>query len=237
MYNRLMTEEIPKIEKATVGKQTFFQRIFKVKHFLVMVGVVFIVLAILARNIPYFPFDLIVTRAIQQISIPGFGAAMLLLTNLGNLIPASLSLIAISGVLLVLKKKVAVSTTLFSSLGLSMLGVLLKAIVARPRPDSVLIHQLGQFIKPDNFPSGHVLWYMGLYGFLLVFVFTEFKKSQIRGVLLTILTVLLIGIGFSRIYVGAHWFSDVLGSYLLGFVWLYFMTQLYKKYAKKSPRN
>lgn len=124
-----------------------------------------------------------------------------------------------------------------SSVGASSLGVLFKTIVARPRPDSLLIHQLGLFVNPDSFPSGHVLFFMGLYGFLFVFIFTQFKKSLFRGVLLATLLLLLISIGFSRIYVGAHWFSDVLGSYLIGFVWLYFITYLYNKYDKKNHKS
>lgn len=232
-----MTEDVPKIEKATVGKRTFFQRVFVVKHFLVIVGTAFIVLAILSRNIPYFQFDLAITRAIQSINIYGFNTVMLQLTNIGNTVQAGVAVIIISGLLFALNKKIAAFTTAASSLGLSGIGTIVKIIIARPRPDSLLIHQLGHFVKPDSFPSGHVLQFMGLYGFLLVFVYTKFKLSHIRRLVLIVLVFLLVGIGVSRIYVGAHWFSDVLGSYLMGFVWLYYVTILYNKYEKKDPKK
>lgn len=229
--------KVPSIEKATVGKQTFFQRIFKIEHFLIISGGAFIVLAFLSRNIPYFQFDLIITKAIQGVTVPGFNFLMVQLTNLGNPIMASISVIIVGLILFMLKKKTAAIISIISTIGLSAIGIFFKDIVARPRPASSLVNQLVHFVKPDSFPSGHVLQFMGLYGFVFVFIFTTIKMSRARTVLLILLLLLIVGIGFSRIYVGAHWFSDVLGSYLIGTVWLYFMTLLYNKYEKKGSKN
>ncbi len=237
VYNQTMETEVSKVDSKSVGKRTFVQRIFQVEYFLIVAMAVFIVLAILSRNIPYFQFDLTITRAIQRIDFPVFNVLMLQLTNLGNTGVASLVTLMVVGALMVLKKRTAALITVISTLGLSGIGNVIKIIVARPRPASSLINQLGTFVKPDSFPSGHVLQFMGLYGFLFVFIFTVLKKSTLRTVVLIILLFLLVGIGISRIDVGAHWFSDVLGSYLLGFIWLYFMTYLYNKYEKKSPKK
>jgi len=160
-----MPEEIAKVENATVGKRTFIQRVFRIRHFLVIAGSAFIVLAVLARNIPYFQFDLSITRIIQSVSLPGFDILMVQLTNLGNTIPAGLIISALAGLLFALNKKIAALTTVVSSLGLSGLGLVIKYLVARPRPNSLLIHQLGHFVRPDSFPSGHVLQFMGCMAF------------------------------------------------------------------------
>lgn len=232
-----MVEEASKVDSKSVGKRTFVQRIFQVEYFLIVAMSVFIVLAILSRNIPYFQFDLTITRAIQQMDFPAFNFLMVQLTNLGNTVEAIMATLMVVGTLTLLKKRTAAFITVISALGLSGIGSLIKSIVARPRPPSSLINQLGAFVKPDSFPSGHVLQFMGLYGFLFVLIFTVLKKSRLRTTLLIILLFLLVGIGISRIDVGAHWFSDVLGSYLLGFIWLYFMTYFYNKYEKKSPKK
>ncbi|HSX39883.1 MAG TPA: phosphatase PAP2 family protein [Candidatus Saccharimonadales bacterium] len=220
------------IEKHTVAKPTFFQRISVVQDFLIILIGVFIVLAFLARNFPYFSFDLVITRSIQQITFPGFDVFMFTLTNLGNPVAAAISILLISFILLLIKRYSAVVVMLISSCGVSLIGLLVKELVARPRPNALLIHQIGIFVKNDSFPSGHVLHFIGLFGFLFIFLFTKFKKSFLRNSLLLILAILLIGIGISRIYIGAHWFSDVLGSYLIGTVWLYVMAVLYNKLEK-----
>jgi undecaprenyl-diphosphatase len=214
MYN----QDVVKIHKQTI--------------FLATVTLMFILLAAISKTTPYFPIDLTVTRAVQQISVPGFTELMKALSYLGNLGPILLTLVLVSMVLLALKKPTAALVTELSYTGLSAFGLLVKILVARPRPDSTLINQLGVFVKADSFPSGHVLQFMSLYGFLFIVVLTSYKKSWLRNITLAVLFLLLVGIGLSRIDVGAHWFSDVLGSYLVGFVWLYFMARLYSKLNK-----
>lgn len=227
-----MAVDTTKLEKEVVTKRTLFQRISIVHYIIVFCIVSFLTLAILTKNFPYFEFDLIITKTLQRINYSLFSDFMMQLTYLGNTEIGILSIAVISGILFVLKNKTAAIFVIISSVGSSLLGLFFKTIVARPRPDSTLIHQIHHFAKSDSFPSGHVLHFMGLFGFLLVYIYIKYKKSQTKYLFLSILLVLLIGIGLSRIYLGAHWFSDVLGSYLLGFIWLYFVFYLYKKYEK-----
>lgn len=196
--------------------------------------VTFLVLAFFAKNYPYFSIDLSITRVIQQINLPGFDSIMRFLTDTGEPIPGTIMVIIICTPLFILKRKKEALLTVFSSVGISLIGWVIKTIVARPRPNSPLIHQLEHFVKPDSFPSGHVLLYLGLYGFLLIAVYAKLKKSLFRNALILILSLLIVLIGFSRIYVGAHWFSDVLGSYLVGTLWLFLMIHLYYKHSKTN---
>jgi undecaprenyl-diphosphatase len=78
-----------------------------------------------------------------------------------------------------------------------------------------------------GFPSGHVVFYTGFFGFLWFLSYTLLKRSRRRTVLLWSLAALVALVGPSRIYLGAHWASDVIGGYLLGSlallgeIWLY----------------
>lgn len=231
---RSMPEIATKVEESTVGKRTFVRRLFRIEYFLLVINFAFIALALLARNYPYFSFDLTITRFIQSITIPGFKSLMLLLSKLGDMPIAAISVLVFALVLMLVRKQIAGGFVLLSSFGVSSLAELLKYLVARPRPSASLINQIGVFVKNDSFPSGHVLFFIGLYGFLYIFIFSQFKERKTRTAALAILIALLVGIGLSRIYVGAHWFSDVMGSYLIGSFWLYLMTYLYKKFEKKS---
>jgi undecaprenyl-diphosphatase len=73
-----------------------------------------------------------------------------------------------------------------------------------------------QTIQQPSFPSGHTLHYTVFYGFLLFVVATNFKRSWPRAALLIIFALLILLVGPSRVYLGEHWPTDVLGGYLIG---------------------
>lgn len=191
--------------------------------------ILFIFLSFLAHSSAYFSFDVWITRAIQTTLMPGLNSIMELISTLGNVVYGSVIVFAFSAILYYFKLKKEIFWLLFSTGGLSAASLLLKKIIARPRPDPGLIVQFNHYSKADSFPSGHVLFYMGLYGFLLFLIITKLKKNTLRKILITVNLSLIALIGISRIYLGAHWFSDTLGSYLLGIFWLYTVIYLYKK--------
>lgn len=119
-----------------------------------------------------------------------------------------------------------------STLGGLFLSIIIKILVGRPRPDPTLIHQIGNFLNADSFPSGHVLGAVSLYGFLLYISFTKLKKSFWRSGIILFSILMMILMGLSRIYLGAHWFSDVLGAYLVGFIWLSIVVLIYHRLNK-----
>ena len=115
---------------------------------------------------------------------------------------------------------------------------IVKLIVHRPRPTTSLVDVVRQ-VSGFSFPSGHVMFYVGLFGFLTFLVFTLLKHSWLRTVLLVLLGVLLVLIGPSRIYLGAHWPSDVLGAYMLGSLVLLAIIRFYRwgktRYLVRQP--
>ena len=82
----------------------------------------------------------------------------------------------------------------------------------------------------------HVLAYISFPGFLAYPAWVEPRNSLVRGLVLAPCLTLLILVGPARIYVGAHWASDVIGAYLLGIVWLSASPRLYDAWlARGAP--
>jgi undecaprenyl-diphosphatase len=94
-------------------------------------------------------------------------------------------------------------------------NLLVKGVIQRPRPTVDLV-DVFQFLDSYSFPSGHVMFYVGFFGFLWFLVYTLLKRSALRTSMLILLGILIALVGMSRIYLGQHWASDVVGAYLLG---------------------
>ena len=195
--------------------------------YLVIAVIVFVVLAVLARTVAYFTFDVTITHAIQRFNAGWFSALMYALSWIGFGPQAYvISLIVLlflyaSG----LKWETVVS---FVSLILSSaLGLGIKVLIDRPRPNADLVNVITQ-LKDYSFPSGHVLYFTTFFGFLIFLTYTLLKHSWLRVTLLMIFGAMVALIGLSRIYEGQHWASDVLGAYLLGSVWLALSILVYR---------
>jgi len=186
------------------------------------------VLAALAYRYAYFSWDLSLARLIQSINIPGFDTLMALTSAPGNGWTAwgLVSVTSITLALMSLRLEGAICLA-SASLG-ALIDRLMKAVVARPRPGEAVVQVLGDF-KHESFPSGHVFFYVSFFGFLFFLAFALLKPRPLRRILLTLLAAPVVLIGLSRIYLGAHWPSDVIGAYLSGGVWLIIMIELYRR--------
>lgn len=220
----------------TVPKRTFIQRFLTFRNIVIFLIVAFAFLTYLSKSYPYFFFDLIITKNIQLINILWFDTLMRSITFLGNYQPGIISLGLTVSLFLILRKYKEALFILISTIGVGIVSETLKAFVARPRPDPELIVQVGKFIRSDSFPSGHVLFYIGFYGFLLFLTYSKLKKSLLRTILTLVLSLLIVLGGLSRIYLGAHWFSDVLGAYLIGSIWIFVVILLYRKLLNASGK-
>lgn len=113
--------------------------------------------------------------------------------------------------------------------GTGFISFLVKRVMRRPRPAhpeiAIAIARLGG----TSFPSGHVLNYMGVYGFLAFLVDTLVRPAVLRRSLVGLLLALLALVGPSRIFLGHHWLTDVSASYLLGTSYLLAMTAVYRR--------
>lgn len=193
----------------------------------------FLALTILVKTNPSLAWDLTITRALQSIQNPIFDSLMKYLTDLGFQPGVIILLVLASIGFYILNQKKEIFFVILSTLGAIEIGVIFKQLVGRPRPDSTLVNQVGQYLNHDSFPSGHVLFFIGFFGYLFYLSFIKMKPGWIRNASLTILASLVFLIGVSRIYLGAHWFSDVLGSYLIGTVWLLVVVHLHHRLKDK----
>lgn len=97
----------------------------------------------------------------------------------------------------------------------SFLNSLMKIIVRRERPDINL-----WLVKENNysFPSGHSMTSFVFYGIICYLIYESKIDKRFKILLICLLTLIIILIGMSRIYLGVHYFSDVIGGFLWGFV-------------------
>lgn len=124
--------------------------------------------------------------------------------------------------------------------GTSGVSFVFKSIMRRPRPggaDHPQIRVIVARLGGSSFPSGHVLNYMGVYGFLSYLVYTWIRPTAVRRVVLSLLLSLVALVGPSRIYLGHHWFTDVTASYLLGTSYLIALTGLYRRLKLRLLRH
>ena len=102
--------------------------------------------------------------------------------------------------------------------GAGALDTLLKHIIRRPRPPyaAALLHD-----SSFSFPSGHAMGSLigyGIFVYLLVTLWPQ--RRRVRLVIYSFASLLILAIGISRLYLGVHYFSDVVGGYAAGCVWL-----------------
>lgn len=133
----------------------------------------------------------------------------------------------IIGILFFLFISKDIKNTKYISLNLiisSLLNHIVKIIVKRPRPiDLALIKEIG-----FSFPSGHSMNGIAYYGFYIYIIIHMNIKKEIKIVLCSISSILIILIGISRIYLGVHYLSDVLAGFSLGLFYLILYIDLIK---------
>ncbi len=186
------------------------------------------VLSFEAHLAPYFPFDLVATRTVQSLHAGWYDSIMRAIGQPGY--PPQVyvfALIIILSLYFTGLRWEAIAQ-LFATVGIGVVGLLIKTLVSRPRPSPDLVHVI---TKLDNgqlsFPAGHVESFVAILGLLWFLAFVRAKSVWVRSLSLVVLGEMIAGIGISRIYTGEHWLSDVIAGYLLGSVWLILTIWLY----------
>lgn len=193
----------PKIDKKIDNKKSYIVAL--------MCAILFIILAVLVMCNKTTIVDKKVYGCITKIFMSDTNTKVLdVITDFGSI----LYIIVISIVLFCLSKNkyVGIAVCLNAVIITSMCSYS-KMIFERQRPSSVnwLIEEGGY-----SFPSGHSLTSMAYYGFLIYLIQKYIKNKYIKNTLTVLLSILIFCIGFSRIYLGVHYFTDVLGGFLLG---------------------
>ena len=99
-----------------------------------------------------------------------------------------------------------------------------------PRPDTItLIEEYG-----FSYPSGHAMVSLAVYGFAIYLISRKMKASMMKKIVIGLLVLFIILVGFSRIYLGVHHFSDIIGGYIISLAYLILYIKLDRKLGVKS---
>ncbi|MEL7001107.1 MAG: phosphatase PAP2 family protein [Bacteroidota bacterium] len=183
----------------------------------------------------WFGFDHYVNTFIHSFRSAELTRLMTLITDLGSLY-AYLIIIPLITAALYLNgrtwnRPLQSAIVLISSF---LLNAVLKWFIHRPRPieDQRLVE--AHFY---SYPSGHAMSATGFYGFLVYLVILYIKNVWLKIIMITILSMLIFGIGISRVYLGVHYPTDVLAGFIAGTFWLLVCIMVFRSvnfYRKNS---
>jgi membrane-associated phospholipid phosphatase len=184
-----------------------------------------VMLSWIAQRTQFFPGDMAITKILQKRKNPLVRKFMLGISEIGFpklSIPLSISFAAIFWALRFRLEAFFILLTSSSHL----LNALVKRLIKRPRPTNELV-TVARVINEPSFPSGHVMHYINFFGLLSYLLATNWRSGRLRNILIAICIALIAFVGPSRVYLGAHWPSDVMAGYLYGGLWFGGIMALY----------
>jgi membrane-associated phospholipid phosphatase len=177
----------------------------------------FTLLAWFVHENPIVPVDVAITQEFQENQSPWLKDLMIAVSFLGSnwLIFGALILLTVL-VFWIIGLRLEALLIAIQSIVSSLLNGLIKVLVGRPRPAEPLVDVILR-ASGQSFPSGHVMSYVAFFGLIFSLCLILFRRDRWWNyVLLIISGLFVVLVGPSRIYLGDHWASDVLGGYLFG---------------------
>lgn len=194
----------------------------------------FVMLTLMVLFLPPEVLDTELSHEVQEERSPLRDVLMRAVSWFGNgLAPAFIPLVCALAFLLLGARREALFTLLTLLSGGIIYGI--KIVINRPRPtaDFIEIIEHAQF---QSFPSGHVTFYVTFFGFLVFLMYRlRWIWMWLRWTLAVLGLLLIFTVGISRMYLGAHWFTDVLAGFLVGLLCLIGLTHWYTATTTDSP--
>ncbi|ETT50868.1 phosphatase PAP2 family protein [Paenibacillus sp. FSL H7-0350] len=196
----------------------------------------FILIALLVKLGGARGFDDAVIRFVQSMESPPLTALAKGLSLVGSSkLAIGTSVLTMLILFFVLKHRMELALFLWVGLGSQLLNTLLKLWFHRERPTiHRLIEQAGY-----SFPSGHSMAAFSLYGVIAYLLWRHMRNRSERFLLILFTVLMTGGIGWSRIYLGVHYPSDVIGGYAASGAWLMLSAACFEAYRNymANPRN
>ena len=195
---------------------------------LVVFIIFFIIWSILVLQGRFISFDYQIFDEIHHYLINPFLISFFkIITQMGSAI-VLIGIVLIS-LLFIKNKYVGISMGINLFL-VSLFNLLLKNIFMISRPDTITLIDESGYI----FPSGHAMISFAFYGYLIYLIDKNMKPSILKKVIIIFLILLILFIGFSRIYLGVHHFSDIIGGYIISFAYLILYIKLVKRMGMEN---
>lgn len=175
-------------------------------------------------------FDQEIISVIGQLESPAMTRVMKFFTMIGSGIPVVIIVLITMFVLYrVLGHRRELLFLAAGVLGSVMLNTILKVLFQRARPE---IHRI---IEENgySFPSGHSMTVFSMYAALTFLVWTHVPSRLGRILLIVLSSLLIVAIGTSRIYLGVHYPSDVVGGYFMSGCWMAACIWFYQRYEER----
>jgi len=171
---------------------------------------------------------------LHEHSVPSLTRCMLLISQLHSLLGVTVMTLAVSAYLWIKRLRMWILTLMLAVFGGMLLNLCLKQIFARQRP-----HFDNPFLvlTTYSFPSGHALVATVFYGTLCALIVSRCRRWVWRMLTIVVAALLVLLVGFSRIYLGAHYLSDVLAAIAEGLAWLAFCLISVEELKRRRKRK
>lgn len=193
-----------------------------------VIAIGFVVLTVFVLLFPSSFIDREFSQEVQEHSNPFLDTLMKGISSFGYMPNAPIMILGTALLFLLFKRKKEALFVILTALS-SLVSLGIKILVNRPRPTGDIVKILVKTTE-KSFPSGHMLFYVVFFGFLTLLMY-EIKAipKLIRYPVSVLCLLLIFTIPYSRIYLGAHWFTDVLAGFFLGLIYLYGLSVWYLK--------
>ena len=193
---------------------------------LIIIGAGFLALTTLVIIYPTSLVDVEFSKEVQEHQNKFLDTSMSVISMPGYMPESPIMVVATALIFYLFKYKKAALYVLFTMLA-GLVSTVVKALVNRPRPSDSIVRVVFK-TSQQSFPSGHVLFYVVFFGFLVLLMYQlEDIPRALRIIVGAVSLFMIFSVPFSRVYLGAHWFTDVAGGFLLGLLCLYLLSWLY----------
>lgn len=192
---------------------------------------IFIILTILVLTGITNKIDLSIEAFIISIRNDNLTKVLTVITNIGSAY-SLISLTFLISLIATIKRKKLPINTIINLISVFIISQIFKAIIRRPRPAEIFLVKASGY----SYPSGHTMVSFAFFTFIAYSLLEKIDNKILKMMIRLITLLLVIAIGFSRIYLGVHHFTDVLGGYLLGLSYLLVFLNIRASVIKKEKK-